>query len=129
MKVLDAKTHGYLDYAYGVLLLLAPAMFDFSPTAATISQVFGVLHLGLSLVTRYPLGAFKVVPFPVHGGIELVAAILLVAMPWLADFAADEAGRNFFVIAGIFVLGLWLVTDYRRHELARSVTEAFRRAS
>jgi hypothetical protein len=114
MKLIDPRTHGYIDYIYDAIFLIAPSLFGFSATAANISYSFMLLHFGMNLITRYPLGLFRWLPFPVHGGIELVASILMILMPWIAGFAPDDlAGRNFFVIAGLALLGVWGSTNYR----------------
>lgn len=115
-KVLDPKTHGVLDYALAVMFLLAPSLFGFTETAATLSYVIGVAYIGTSLLTRYPLGAIKVIPFPTHGVLESVMAAAWIVMPWLFGFSADAAARNFFVIAGVGLLVVALLTDYRARQ-------------
>lgn len=112
-KVLDPKTHGILDYALAAMFLLAPSLFGFTEVAATASYVIGVVYIGTSLLTRYPLGALKVIPFPTHGVLESVMAAAWIVMPWLLGFAGDAAARNFFVIAGVGLLVVALLTDYK----------------
>lgn len=112
-KVLDAKTHGILDYALAGLFLLMPSIFGFSETAATVSYVIGVLYIIASLLTKYPLGAMKLIPFPVHGVLESIMAASWIFFPWIFGFAADDAARNFFIIAGVGLLLVAFLTDYR----------------
>lgn len=112
-KALDPKTHGILDYALAAAFLLAPALFGFTEVAATTSYVIGVLYIGTSLLTRYPLGAIKVIPFPVHGVLESVMAAVWLILPWAFGFAGDSAARNFFIIAGIGLLVVAVLTDYK----------------
>jgi hypothetical protein len=112
LKVLDPRTHGFLDYGLAVLFLIMPVLFDFSDTAATLSYVLGVVYIGTSLITRYPLGLFKIVPFPTHGMLETIMAIGFIVFPWLFGFADDAAARNFYVLAGIALLGVVMLTDY-----------------
>lgn len=114
MKILSPTLHGYVDYVYGALLLLAPTFFDFGGTPATICYVAGSLQIALSLVTRYPLGAVKWLSFPSHGAYELAVAIVLAASPWIFNFAGLEVPRNVLVVAGLALLAVWATTDYRR---------------
>lgn len=114
MKFLSPTTHGYIDYLYGGILLLAPTFFDFGGTPAAICYLAGVLQIATSLVTRYPMGAVKWLSFPAHGAYELVVSILLAASPWLFDFSAAETPRNVLLVAGLLLLGVYAVTDYRR---------------
>ncbi|HVL34037.1 MAG TPA: hypothetical protein VM489_00050 [Burkholderiales bacterium] len=111
--MLNPRIHGVLDYALAVLFLLMPVLFNFTQTAATLSYIIGVLYLGASLLTKYPLGALKLIPFPVHGVLETIMAAGWIVFPWLFGFAADAAARNWFVIAGIGLLAVVVLTDYR----------------
>jgi len=72
--------------------------------------------LGLVLFTAYPLGAVKLVPFTVHGAIELILAPVLAILPWLARFSDMPVERNFFLVMAAALAGVWLVTDYKAAE-------------
>lgn len=111
-KALNPKVHGMLDYGLVALFLLAPSLFSFTETAATVSYVIGILYLATSLLTKYPLGAVKLIPFPTHGVIESIMAVSWIALPWIFGFAGDAAARNFFIVAGIGLLAVVALTDY-----------------
>ena len=83
----------------------------------------------MSLLTAYPLGVAKVIPFPIHGAIESVSAPLLVIAPFLLDFSRDVAARNFFIVAGIALGIVYLVTNSRAAELPRSGVGVRRRTT
>jgi hypothetical protein len=111
-KPLAPFPHAVLDYALGVAFLVAPSLLAFdSPAARTGAYAAGALYLAASLVTRYPLGALKWLPFPVHGVLETLMAAAWIVLPWLARFA-EPAPRYFFVAAGIALLALASLTDY-----------------
>ena len=112
MKVLSPFVHAILDYGLAVAFLLAPSVLDMSTTAAALSHTIGVAYIIVSLLTRYPLGLFKLIPFPVHGVLESLLALGWIAAPWLFGFAEETAARNFFVIAGIGLLAVAAITDY-----------------
>lgn len=113
MKILSPRVHGYLDYAVVLLLALAPTLFDFTGTPAALCYILAILHAGISLMTAYPLGFARVIPFTVHGAIELVAAIGIILAPYLFDFSHLAGARNFFLISGVALAGVWLTTDYK----------------
>lgn len=113
MKLLTPRMHGYLDYVVVVAFALAPTLFGFSLMPARISYVLAAVHLLLTLFTAFPLGVVKLVPFTIHGGIELIVSIVLVATPWLFSFVGEPAARNFYVAFGVVVFLVWLVTDYK----------------
>jgi hypothetical protein len=117
MKVLSPTVHGMLDYGLALLFLLLPGALDFPPPAAAASYAIGAVYIVASLITRYPLGLFKWLPFPVHGVIESLMAITWIALPWLMGFAEHAASRNWFVIAGVALLGVVALTNYRAAEV------------
>jgi hypothetical protein len=113
MKVLNPRIHGYLDYGAVALLAVAPSLFGFSGMAAAICYFVAVVQLGMSLITAYPLSLAKIIPFTVHGGIELGVAIGLALSPWLFGFSHNDAARSFFIIAGVGLSLVFFVTNYR----------------
>jgi len=113
MKVLNPRSHGYLDYAAVALLALAPTLFGFTGMAAAICYFVAVVQLGMSLITAYPLSLAKLIPFTVHGGIELGVAVALALAPWLFGFSHDDAARTFFIIAAVGLGLVVSVTNYR----------------
>jgi hypothetical protein len=113
MRLLSPRIHGYLDYLVVALFLLAPTIFGFSRVPTTVSYVVAGVHLVMSLLTDYPLGLARVVPFPLHGSLELIVAPVLVALPWVLNYAWDLPARNYYVGMGIVVFAVWLTTDYR----------------
>jgi len=112
MKFLSPKVHGVLDYAVVIAFALAPSVLGLSGLPATISYVLAAVHLLLTLVTAFPLGVVKIVPLPVHGVIEIVVSIALVALPWIVRFSPDTTARNFYVVAGVLIFVVWFFTDY-----------------
>ena len=118
MRFLSPKSHGYLDYAAVLVLLVAPTLFGFGGAARTLSYALALAHGGLSLLTAYPLGAVKIIPFTVHAGIELAASLFMIGVPLLFGFTGSA--RGFFLGAGVVLGVVWLVTDYRAAEPAES---------
>lgn len=122
MKPLSAKPHGVLDYAVGLFLLASPWLFGFNDvsTAATWTMVaVGLVALVLSLMTNYPLGLFKIVPFPTHGRVETAGAIFLLISPWLIRFADLPVARNIAIFVSIAWLVVVALTNYSVYEVRR----------
>ena len=113
MKILTPRAHGYLDYVVVALLLLAPTLFGFAGVAAALCYILAALHAGITMLTAFPLGIAKIIPFSAHGSIEAVMAAFLLASPWLFDFSFIPAARNFFIAASVLLAVVWIITDYR----------------
>lgn len=125
MKPLDARRHGYLDYAVGLLLLVSPWLFGFaddSSVATTTMVSIGVITLILSLLTDYPVGAIKMIPFRVHGVLETLGAIVLLVSPWLFGYAALVGSATTLAVivslAWLLVVALTQYTTYHRQSPA-----------
>ncbi len=112
MKILSPLLHGYLDFLTVIIFAVAPTVFGFGGLPAYISYALAAIHLGLTLITAFPKGIIGIVPFMIHGGIELVVAIVLVILPFIFGFA--ETPRNFFIGIGIVIFLVWLLSDYRK---------------
>lgn len=113
MHILKPRPHGVIDYAAIVLLAAAPSLFGFDGTPANLSYAIAGVYLLMVLFTAYPLGVVKAIPFTAHGGVELVLAPVMAAMPWLANFADAPMARNFFLVMAVALAAVWLVTDYK----------------
>ncbi len=120
--VMTPRQHGYIDYIAVIALIAAPYTFAFSPGVSSLCVIAALSLLVMSLFTRYPMGVFKVVPFTLHGTAELIAAPLLIISPWALGFEMEYSARNFFVVAGIALFGLWAFTNYRAADLEEQHT-------
>lgn len=117
-KPLKPLPHGVIDYAMAGTMIAAPWLFGFSRNRkATVHAVgSGLGILGLSLFTRYPLGAVKLVSFPVHGVVETVAGMMTATAPWLLGFSRDRSAKLTHVISGLGTLAVVALTDYQAAE-------------
>src|ERR1051325_7105495 len=104
-KPISARAHGVLDYAAVAAFLNAPLVFGFQhTTASVIAYWLCGIHLLLTGCTDFPLGAFKWIPFRIHGAIELVAGLFVLSAPWIFGFGGQAPARNFFDVMGPIIL-------------------------
>ncbi|TAK19079.1 MAG: hypothetical protein EPO40_35300 [Myxococcaceae bacterium] len=113
MKLLSPRVHGYLDLVVIAAFALAPTLLGFGSRAASLCYVLAALHATLTVLTAFPMGLLKMIPFPVHGALEAVMAPLLVATPWLVGFSGVGPARSFYIASGMVLGAVWLLTDYR----------------
>ena len=121
MKPISPFLHGVLDYATCAFFALAPTLFNFHGAYATVCYLLAGGYLVVSLLTNMPLGAARVIPFPVHGKLELVSGLVFIAAPWLFGFANENpTARDLFVAAGLVFLLVYSLTDW--YAQARAVS-------
>ena len=110
MRFISTRTHGVIDYLMGALLVVAPYLLGFADGTAAqwVPQAVGAALVGASLLTDYELGVVRVIPMPVHLGLDVAAGLLLAVSPWLFGFA----GRVWVphVILGLAEIGAGLMT-------------------
>jgi len=95
-KVIDARTHGALDYLHaGFFIGMAWYLRRRQPRAAVAAAVTGGYLLAQSLLTDYPLGASKVIPFSVHGQMDAAFAAASMNMPRIFGFEGTPASMIF----------------------------------
>jgi hypothetical protein len=113
MRSIGPGMHGVIDYASVIILAVAPRVTGFTGKQAWICYALAVVHLALTILTRFPLGWVKAIGFPIHGAIEFLVSILLIAMPWMANFSRGVLSTRFFVYFGVLLFVIWFLTDYR----------------
>lgn len=116
-KILTPTLHGYLDYVTVVLFLAAPFVLGLTGMAGIFAYVLAVIHLAMTLLTDFPLGVYKLVPFSLHGWIERGVGPMLVVVPYIFGFT--DTGTMFYVAIGIVLIIVGLLTDYQAVESAK----------
>lgn len=124
--------HVLVEYAAGVLLVLAPFLFAFdSDTATAVSIVLGLVVIAIAASTDWPLAVMRAIPIPFHLALDFALAALLVASPFLFGFSGETAPTAFFIALGVLHLLVSLGTRYlgddepaTRREQQRFVREA-----
>jgi hypothetical protein len=109
-----ALVHGVLEYVVGVLFVAAPFLFGFTasaaPTAAAI--VIGLLLLAFTATSALPTGLVRSITTGVHVTVDLVLAVLLVALPFLLGFADEGAPTALFIVVGVLHLLMTIATRF-----------------
>jgi hypothetical protein len=112
MRILDARIHGVLDFVTVAILLLGPLLFGLGGSPAAIAYSLAAIHLLMTLLTRYPMGIWKTIPFVVHGIVELIVGIFLLILPTIQGYAPGSPARRFYMVVGAMILIVWALTRY-----------------
>jgi hypothetical protein len=117
VRLLPAWLHAIADYAVGAGLIIIALAVGGSGKAVAAGVVVGATVLLVSMLTKYPLGVAKVLPFTVHSAGDYLAAALLLVAPFALNFRSSDTGLTaVYIIAGIAVLGVSLITNYQYSE-------------
>ena len=117
IRLLPAWLHAVADYAVGGTLIIAALAVGGSNEAVAAGVVIGAVVLVVSMLTKYPLGVVKVLPFTVHSAGDYLAAALLILGPFVVGFDGSPGGLTaFYIAAGAAVLAVSLITNYQYSE-------------
>ena len=114
VRLLPAWLHAIADYAVAASLIVVSIAVGGTKGAVATGIVVGATVAVVSMLTKYPLGVVKVLPFTVHSAGDYLAAALLLGSPFVLNFRHSDTGLTvFYVIAGIAVLAVSLITNYQ----------------
>ncbi|HEX6310649.1 MAG TPA: hypothetical protein VF152_03405 [Acidimicrobiia bacterium] len=114
VRALPAWLHAVADYAVGGLLIVVALAVGGDGLAVATGVVVGAVVLAVSMLTKYPLGVVKVLPFTLHSAGDYLAAALLIVSPFALGYTDTDGGlAAFYVAAGIAVLAVSLITNYQ----------------
>ena len=111
MKFISPKIHGIIDFLVVLFLLASPMLFGMNGILALFTYALGIVHLILTLLTDFSAGAFKLIPLPFHGMIELLVGVVLIVLAFTL-FNDGGIGKIYYICFGAAVLLTWLFTDY-----------------
>ena len=111
MKIIDTKTHGYIDYIMGIFLIASPSLFNLNMNGieSIVFYFAGGTVILYSLLTNYELGLIKVIPMQGHLILDILSGIFLAASPWLFGF--EDIVYRPHLILGILEIGAALMTS------------------
>lgn len=114
VRFLPAWLHAVADYAVAFSLIAVALIVGGSGKAVATGVVIGAVVLVVSLLTRYPLGVIKVLPFKLHSAADYLAVVLLGGAPFALHFDTSARGLSiFYLAAGGAVLLVSLITNYQ----------------
>lgn len=106
--------HGVVEYAAGVLLIVAPFLFSFESDAATaVAILAGVVVLVVASITDGPTSLVNQLPLSMHVLLDYALAAVLIAVPFLFGFSGETAPTVFFIALGVTHLLVTIGTRFR----------------
>jgi hypothetical protein len=126
-KMITPRVHSALDYAVaGSFLLMGALFWKRNRRAAIGSLLCGGATAAVSLLTDYPGGVRKVIPYAMHGQIDTGLIAMTAAMPKLVNIENERAAK-FFSRQAVAKTAITAMTDFahvRRKGSRREAEEA-----
>lgn len=122
-KKISPRLHAALDYAVAGSFLLAGALFwKRNRRAALGSLLCGGATAAVSLLTDYPGGVRKVIPYSMHGQIDTGLVAMTAAMPRLVNIEGDREAK-FFSRQAVAKTAITAMTDFDYRKAGNSRRE------
>lgn len=106
-QFLNPTLHGLLDYVAAAGLIVFPFLLDLgqdSAVALWFSVAAGVGLIGYSLLTDYSLSVVPLLPYDVHLGFDLAAAVAFIVAPFVFGFGTLTSIYYFVMAAGVIAV-------------------------
>jgi len=112
-KPITPRRHGLIDYGFLVIALVGPSLLGLSGTARVLFAVLGLVQGTLNAFTDHPLALKRIVPFRVHGRLELGGVPVYFLLPILVGAVDETRALVFYLVAGALLLAVFLLTDWK----------------
>lgn len=109
-RPISTRTHGVLDYTAAATLYALPRMLGWSDRVTDLLTKAALGTLAYSLITRYELGAVKVLPMRAHLALDAMSGAAFCAAPWLLP-DEDETVTTTLAGIGLFELSAAFLTE------------------
>lgn len=113
MKIISSKSHGILDYIFSAFILASPLLFKMEGTLCTITYLLGAVHLCLTVLTDFEVGLIKVIPFRIHGLIEIIVSLGLAVLAFWFYNNANTFGFYYYMALAITIVVVFILTDFK----------------
>jgi hypothetical protein len=117
MRILSPRIHGVIDLVVVLVLLLAPITIGLGGSPAALAYSLAAIHLLMTVLTRFPMGVWKRIPFFFHGIVELIVGMALLLLPSYAGYGPGSPAKRFYLAMGAAILVVWALTAYRGAEV------------
>ncbi len=119
MRIIPTRIHGFIDYGTGLLLLVAPYLFGFATGGPKqwVPMLLGAATIGMSLITDYELSLARLIPMPMHLGVDILSGVLLAASPWLFGFS-DQVFLPHLIVGLMEIVIPCMTETTPRHHVA-----------
>jgi|SRR6185295_18828776 len=123
MKFIEPRIHAFIDYFVGLMLIAAPALFNFENAVEVfIPALFGLIQVSYSLFTRHEFGFFPAISMRKHLWLDAIMGTLLAASPWIFGFV-NFIWQPHVLIGGFQVLVAMFTKTHLQRKNHRPITD------
>ena len=110
MRFVTPQQHRVLDFVTVVAFAVAPTFVPLAGFAAIVAYALAAVHLVVTLTTQFSATGRGPLSLRVHGTLEVVVGVVLLALPFVAGWTGR--GRVFYLVAGAVILVVSAVSKH-----------------
>jgi hypothetical protein len=105
--------HGIIDYLLIVFVFASPTLFKMEGLLGTITYTLAAVHLLVTVLTNFEPGLIKVIPFRIHGLLEIVITITLAVLSFWFYNNGTNFGFYYYMVLAIAIMIVFILTDFK----------------
>ncbi len=119
-RPIPTSVHGVLDYLSVPTLIALPRALKWSRNLTNILTGVALGTLGTSIMTRYELGLFKVLPMKTHLALDMGVAATIAAAPFIIPDKQPRQGTVTGILLGLGIFELTAALLTKTHSPVES---------
>lgn len=125
VNLLPWSLHEAIEYLAGVFLILAPFIFGLRDSVAFPLFIgVGVVILLVALLTPGKAELSAVLPVRVHGTLDYLLGVFLIAAPFVFGFSENDPALFISVFLGVAHIVVTLITSFPVTDAGEATAEA-----
>src|SRR5947209_7709082 len=100
-KPIPTSVHGVIDYLSVPTFLALPRALGWNKKVTNLLTGIGLGTLAASMMTRYELGLFKIIPMQGHLALDMMNGVTMAAAPFLLLKKYERSGTLIGVLMGL----------------------------
>ena len=111
-RPITPRRHAAIDYGFLVVGLTVPSLLGLNGAARVLFALLALGQTTLNAFTDHSLALKRVIPFRLHGQIELGNVPVYFGVPFLVGAIDDGVALAFYLVTGATLLTVFLLTDW-----------------
>ena len=112
-KPISPRLHGAIDYGFFVIGLVVPSLLGLNGAARVLFALLALGQTTLNAFSDHSLALRRLVPFRLHGRIELGSVPVYFLLPYLVGALDGARAVAFYLVTGVTLLSVFALTDWR----------------
>ena len=102
-----------MDYLFIIFLAASPTLAKMEGPLCTITYTLAAVHLVMTILTDFEVGLIKIIPFRIHGLIEVAVSIILAFLAFWFYKNSNVTGFYFYMGLAIVIMLVFILTDFK----------------